>query len=136
MRTDKRLISVLLAACLSPVWADTVVIVNPKQTTKLTPADIRNIYLGNKKSFPDGTTAIPVTLKDGKSRDQFMAEVLGKTEGQYKALWSRLMFTGTGQPPREVESEDEIKKVVAVNPNIIGFIDSSKLDASVRDATK
>lgn len=136
MHTNKRLISILLAACLSPVWADTVIIVNPKQTTKLTTSDVRNIFLGNKKSFPDGSTAIPVTLKDGKSRDQFMAEVLGKTEGQYKALWSRLMFTGTGQPPREIDNEDEVKRVVALNPNIIGFIDSSKLDATVRDASK
>ena len=136
MRTDKRLITVLLAACLSPVWADTIVIVNLKQASKLTPTDIRNIYLGNKKSFPDGSTAIPVALKDGKARDQFMAEVLSKTEGQYKAIWSRLMFTGTGQPPREVDNEEEVKKVVAANPNIIGFIDSSKLDATVRDATK
>lgn len=136
MRTDKRLISVLLAAWLLPAWADTVVIVNPKQAAKLTPSDVRNIYLGNKKSFPDGSTAIPLTVKEGKSREQFMNDVLGKTEGQYKALWSRLMFTGTGQPPREVESEEEVKKVVAVNPNVIGFIDSSKVDATVRDATK
>lgn len=136
MRTDKRLLLVLLAASLSPVWADTVVIVNPKQASKLTPSDIRNIYLGNKKSFPDGSTAIPVALKEGKPRDQFMADLLGKTEGQYKALWSRLMFTGTGQIPRELDNEDEVKKIVASNPNIIGFIDSSKLDTSVRDATK
>lgn len=136
MRADKRLITVLLAAWALPIWADTVVIVNPKQATKLTPSDIRNIYLGNKKSFPDGNTAIPLSIKDGKSREQFMSGVLGKTEGQYKALWSRLMFTGTGQPPRELESDDEVKKVVSSNPNVIGFIDSSKLDASVRDASK
>lgn len=130
------LVALLYAGTMIPAWADPVVIVNPKMTARITPADVRNIFLGNTKSFPDGSIAIPVTLRNGKIRDDFFAQTLGKTETQYKAIWSRLMFTGTGQPPRELDTEDEIKKLISLNPNIIGFIDTSKLDQSVREVAK
>lgn len=117
-------------------WADPAVIVNPKMTARITTSDVRNIFLGNTQSFPDGSIAIPVALKNGKVRADFFAQTLGKTETQYKAIWSRLMFTGTGQPPRELDTEDEIKKLISLNPNIIGFIDTTKLDQSVREVAK
>lgn len=136
MNYSKHLLIAIQLGMMVPAWADTAVIVNPRMAARLTSSDVRNIFLGNTKSFPDGSIAIPVTLKDGKARDDFFAQTLGKTETQYKAIWSRLMFTGTGQPPRELDSEDEIKKLISLNPNIIGFIDTNKLDQSVREVAK
>ncbi|MDE2075633.1 MAG: phosphate ABC transporter substrate-binding protein [Burkholderiales bacterium] len=126
----------MLLSTLLGAWADPVVIVNPKVTVKLSDAEVKNLYLGAAKGLPDGTSIVLLAVKSGPTRDEFMTKVLGRTETQYRAVWSRLMFTGTGQPPKEIESDDEVKRLVAHNPNLMGFIDSSKLDDSIRDASK
>ena len=49
-----------------------------------------------------------------------------------KAQWSKIIFTGRGQPPRQASSSSEAKKIIAENPNAIGDIDGSAVDGSVR----
>ena len=49
-----------------------------------------------------------------------------------KAIWSRIVFTGKGQPPTEVPDSSAVKKAVAAQPNVVGYIDKSAVDASVK----
>jgi ABC-type phosphate transport system substrate-binding protein len=83
--------------------------------------------------FPNGLPALPVDLRDGSGeRDQFYAQVAGKTPAQLKAYWSKIIFTGRGQPPPTVSSAAEMKKRISENPAAIGYLDSSMVDDSVR----
>ena len=83
-------------------------------------------------SAADGMRALPVDQTSGTPmREQFNARVLDKSDSQLKAYWSRVVFTGTGTPPKEVGGDNEVKKLVADNPNLIGYIDKTKLDSSV-----
>lgn len=116
--------------------AEPVVIVNPKNPNKVSVADAKDIFDGKSRNFADGTTAVPLALKSGKTKEQFLADVLGKTESQYRAAWTQRVFTGKGQPPKELESEEEIKKMVAANPTMIGYIDRAQVDASVKEIGK
>ena len=43
-----------------------------------------------------------------------------------------MVFTGRGQPPREAPDNTAVKRMVADNPAMIGYIERSALDASVR----
>jgi hypothetical protein len=58
--------------------------------------------------------------------------VAAKTPPLVKAYWTKMIFTGRGQPPREMSTSMAIRKMVADNPNLIGYIDKSALDASVK----
>ncbi|RZP31335.1 MAG: phosphate ABC transporter substrate-binding protein, partial [Alteromonas sp.] len=58
--------------------------------------------------------------------------VLGKSESQYSAFWSKLVFTGRGTPPEMIATEDEMLNLVATNPNTIGFVDEGKVDGTVK----
>lgn len=58
--------------------------------------------------------------------------MLEKTDSQARATWSRLVFTGTGNAPKELKDAAETKQLVANNPNIVGVIDKASLDASVK----
>jgi hypothetical protein len=49
-----------------------------------------------------------------------------------KAYWSKIIFTGRGQPPTEVSDGAELKKRLAANAEAIGYIDASLIDDSVR----
>jgi ABC-type phosphate transport system substrate-binding protein len=114
--------------------ADPVVVVSSKNLVKLlSKSEASDIFLGKTNRFPDGTQAIPIDQTEGTAgRDEFYAKFTGKSAAQVKAYWSKIIFTGRGQPPKEVANSNEVKKTIADNPNTIGYIDQSAVDASVR----
>ena len=65
-------------------------------------------------------------------RDGFYRQLTGKSPALLKAHWSKMVFTGRGQPPREALGDAGVRRLVADNPALIGYIDRAALDASVR----
>jgi hypothetical protein len=100
---------------------------------RLNSSQIVDIFLGRTSHFPDGSSALPIDLAEGSpERDEFYLTIAGRSSAQIKAYWSKIIFTGRGQPPRTVASSLELRKAVASNPAAIGYIDSRLLDDSVR----
>jgi len=117
--------------------AELVVIVHPSNNNQLDEATISKIYLGREKSFADGQSVVPLALADSApASTAFNDAVLKKSSSQLKAYWSKLVFTGKGTPPKEIGSEEEMLKLVATNPSVIGYVDAAKVDASVKVALK
>ncbi len=130
MKQDRYLsaaLALLMALALSfQARADLLVVVNKSNAASLTEEQIKNIFLGKAKYFPDGKPAIPVQMHPGSSTyESFASKVLGKDDSQLRAYWSRLVFTGRATPPREVDSETQILELVAHNPNLIGYVDTT-----------
>ena len=125
----------LLASLPAAALAEEVVaVVSAKSAvTALSANQVADIFLGRSTRFPDGTHAVPIDQnEDSPVRDRFYAQFTGKSAAQVKAHWSKIIFTGRGQPPRQVESGREMKRAVADNPNAIGYIDPRLVDSSVR----
>ncbi len=113
--------------------AEIAVIVHPSNANALDEAAISKIYLGREKSFADGSSVIPMSLNESAAASAvFNEKVLKKSSSQLKAYWSKLVFTGKGTPPKEVSSDDEMVKLVAGNPSVMGYVDAAKVDASVK----
>lgn len=125
-----------LATCGSmAAHADQLVVVVGASSTapKLSSDQVSAIFLGNVKSFPNGEKAIPVDQTAGSpAYGQFYGLVAGRSEAQIKAYWSRMVFTGKGAPPQEAGDAAAVKKLVASNPNLVGYIDASQVDGSVK----
>ena len=113
---------------------DVVAVVSARSSiTSLNAAQVADIFLGKTSRFPDGSRAVPIDLpEESPVRERFYAEYTGKSPAQVKAYWSKILFTGRGQPPKQVANGAEAKRLVAENPNAIGYIDSRLVDASVR----
>ena len=62
----------------------------------------------------------------------FYQKVSGHDLSQVKATWSRLIFTGKAQPPKELADADAVKKAVASDIKAIGYIDKSQVDSTVK----
>jgi hypothetical protein len=91
------------------------------------------IFLGQTARFPDGVEAVPLDQPLGsKLRDEFYERVAGKTPVLLKAYWSKMVFTGRGQPPVEEPDNAAVRRRVAGNPDVVGYIERGALDASVR----
>jgi ABC-type phosphate transport system substrate-binding protein len=99
----------------------------------LSKAQLADIFLGNSSRFPNGTPAIPIDQAEGSpARDEFYAKYASKSPAQVKAHWAKIIFTGRGQPPRNVATEGEIKKLIAANPQAVSYIERSAVDSTVK----
>lgn len=99
----------------------------------LSQEDVARIFLAKTKQFPNEKTAKAIEHKqDTPIRAGFEDKVLGKSASQLKAYWSQLVFTGRGVPPEEYATDAEIKKAVAGNPELVGYIDPANVDTSVK----
>ena len=134
-RPHRILVALGLALCLSSgvAAAELSAVVSPRvAVSSLTPSQIADIYLGRANRFPDGTPAIPCDLAEGSPlREAFYANVIGRSAAQVRAHWSKIIFTGRGQPPREVANSEEAKKLVVENPGVVCYIDRALVDRNV-----
>ncbi|MBC7685054.1 MAG: phosphate ABC transporter substrate-binding protein [Bdellovibrionales bacterium] len=130
------LTAALLSASLCQLASagDLVVIVSSRSSVSaLRQEQVADIFLGQIAKFPSGADVVALDQEVGSAdRDEFYNKVAAKTRPLVKAYWTKMIFTGRGQPPKEVGSSAAIRKMVADNPNLIGYIDKSALDLSVR----
>jgi ABC-type phosphate transport system substrate-binding protein len=133
-RTERTLLALALLLGSIVTRADVVAVVSAKSPiTALSKSQVADIFLGKASRFPDGVQAVPIDQAEGSiTRVEFYAKVIGKTTAQIKAYWSKIIFTGRGQPPPTVSSSAEVKELLVENPAAIGYIDASMVDDSVR----
>jgi ABC-type phosphate transport system substrate-binding protein len=133
---QRQLLASLLGAALlhNAAAGELVVIVSSKSAvTTLRPEQVADIFLGQIANFPSGAEAVALDQSIGSpERDEFYVKVASKTRPLVKAYWTKMIFTGRGQPPREIGGSEAVRKMVADNPSLIGYIDKSALDASVK----
>lgn len=135
MKLGQLAVCVALSAFLINVetsQAGVSVIVNPSNAEDISASDITRIYLGKKKTYGNGQAINALQLEEGNAaRSAFVKGALKKSERQYKAYWAKLLFTGKGKPPEEMNSA-AIKAAVAAKADAIGFIDSAEVDSTVK----
>ena len=119
---------------LGVAHADVVAVVSAKSSvTELSKDQVSDIFLGKSSTFPKGGQAVPIDQAgDAPVREEFYTKMTGRTATQLKSYWAKQTFSGKGTPPKVVTGDSEIKKLIAENPNIIGYMDKSKIDATVR----
>ncbi len=120
---------------LSNVAASDVVVVvaDDSPLESLSRARLADIYLGRVHRMPNGTPVVPLDQQEvSAAHAKFYEKYLGKTPAQVKGHWSKLIFTGRGQPPRAVPDAETMAAIVADNPNAIGYVDSASVDRGLR----
>lgn len=128
----KGLLAALLLTSQASV-AEVAVIVHPSNTNALDNNTIARIFTGKMKSYADGSSAVPINQEPSSAATgEFNSKVLKKSASQLKAYWSKLVFTGKGTPPKAVGGDAEVIKLIAANPNLIGYVDASAVDGSVK----
>jgi ABC-type phosphate transport system substrate-binding protein len=126
-----------LALCLvlgGMVRADVVAVVSAKNpVTHLSKSQVADIFLGKSVRFPDGALAVPIDQQEGSpARDEFYATFTGKSPAQVKSYWTKIIFTGRGQPPMAVLNTAAVRQLLEAKPQAIGYIERSAVDSSVK----
>jgi ABC-type phosphate transport system substrate-binding protein len=127
MRTSALCALVFAALAAANIQAeDIVVIVNPAAKA-ISKDQIADLYLGRS----GGLTPIDQTAGSA-IYVQFYKQATGRDVAQVKAIWSRILFTGRGLPPKQLPDSAAVKQAIAANPNAVGYIEKSAVDASVK----
>ena len=142
MKTNQTRTAVILSLVLTafPFYvhaADFIVIVNKDNASAVDKATAARMFTGDMKSWGDGTPVTAVDLpEDNPVRASFSTDVIGKSVSNMKAFWAQNVFSGKALPPKQVASDDEVKKLVSSTKGGIGYIKPSSADASVRTVIK
>ena len=118
----------------TPAHAALAIIVHPgNNMSGITADQAADIYLGKSGVFPNGQRVTPVDqVSSSPARQKFYKMVVKKDGSVLKVYWSKLLFTGKGQPPREIGDDADLKSWVASNPDAIGYVDGKFVDSTVK----
>ena len=125
-------LAMALGAC--GAQAEIAVIANKSvSVTSITEQQAAAIFLSQLDVLDDGTQLIPIDQQDTQAaRDEFYLKVLKKNASQLNAYWSRMIFSGEGQPPKKVADDAAVMALVRANPNVIGYVNASAVNGAVK----
>jgi len=121
-------------ALIAPAAKAVDIIVNPSTPVNaISRGTARAIFGMRLLKWPDGQPIRVFVLEDASpTHIAFCKEVLNIYPYQLRQSWDRLVYSGTGQAPIEVASEEEMLARVASQPGAIGYLKRSMLNDRVR----
>jgi hypothetical protein len=107
--------------------ATEIVVVGHPSAAPMSKDQVADVFLGKN------TALAPLDQPEGAGiRAEFYKKATGRDLSQVKATWARLVFSGKAQAPKEATDVAAVKKAVAADPKIIGYIDKAAVDGSVK----
>lgn len=100
--------------------------------SELSKEQAEQLYLGRASTLRGGTPVSLADLPPGPTRDRFYARLTGKNPSQIRAHWSRMVFTGRALPPREVADAEQLRALLAAEPDLIGYLPVAAADERLK----
>jgi ABC-type phosphate transport system substrate-binding protein len=118
-----------------------VIVHNSNLTKSLSESVVSDYFLKKKDTWKNGMQVHPFDLSENSDiRKNFSLFVHGRTISKIKAYWQRLIFTGRGVPPPQLEKEEDVLSFVQADSSAIGYIalstDISKYTVKVINITE
>lgn len=92
---------------------------------KLTNAQVRNIYLGNKITWENGSL---IHLADYSAeddiREQFSEKFLDLSPRKVSMIWLKVSLSGKSVPPQIFRSKGDLLSFISSNDGAIGYVNS------------
>jgi len=109
------------------------VAVNPSISEQTISRNALRAILGMRlQVWPDGNPIKVFVLPDDDPiHTGFSKEVINVFPYQLRAAWDRLVFSGTGQAPIEVRTEEEMRIKIAATPGAIGYLREAMVNDQV-----
>jgi len=93
---------------------------------------LRAIFSMRLRTWSDGQAVKVFVLEDNNSlHHDFSKEKLNVFPYQLRLAWDRLVFSGTGQAPINVNSQEEMRSKVASTPGAIGYLETIYIDDDI-----
>lgn len=83
---------------------------------------VQRIYLGKKTTWEDQSQILPVMLTTGPVHEEFVEDLVGRSEHRFATYWRQMVFTGKGVPPRSFDTEEDLVGFVKMTPGAVGYV--------------
>jgi len=123
-----------LAVISSALLADIAVVVNPSSgVDSLDKSQVKKIFMGKTKKFPNGKPAQPIDQNsDSAVYAEFYKKIAGKSPAKMNKYWVKLTFTGKAEAPKKVGGDSDVIENVSKNSKMIGYVNSSAVTGDVK----
>ena len=89
----------------------------------ITRAELSAIYMKRTRSWRDGREIVPVDQPASSPvREHFSRAIHGKNVAYVTRYWQRLIFSGRGIPPRQLQNDAAVLALVKNSRDAIGYI--------------
>jgi hypothetical protein len=127
------LLGVLLMAAMSSAKAVEIVCNRDVPVIQMSRMELQAFFTMRLRSWPDGApTRVFVLPDNAPAHAEFSKRILDMFPYQLRRYWDRLVFSGTGQAPTELNSLSEMYDRVASTPGAIGYLPSEFVDSKIR----
>jgi TonB family protein len=92
------------------------------QATSISASDLKSVYLEEKISLGGSGHVEPVLAKSGPAHEAFLKHVLGRTDSDLQMYYRSLAFTGRGNIPKTLDSDEAVVAYVAKTRGAIGYV--------------
>jgi hypothetical protein len=130
-----RLAAACLAVCLLSAAArgapepPLTLIAHPRRATALSEADVRAIYLKQKRFWSDGRAIVPINREAGTpARERFSERIFGEGSRRLAGYWNQRYFEAGEFPPATLASDDAVLRFVAANEDAVGYVTGDVTD--------
>ncbi len=99
-----------------------VVVHGATKPEALLPDGVADIFLGNRRHWPDGTRIKLALLKSEGSQKVFLQTATGRSPKQFWSHWRHIVFSGRGLMPKVFSTEEELVAYVAAEKGAVGQV--------------
>lgn len=94
---------------------------------------LRAIFSKRLQNWPDGSPVTVFVLSDRSPLHiAFCKQILNVYPHQLRRAWDRLVYSGTGQSPLEVDSEKDMRQKISNTPGGIGYLTAKEQDDEIK----
>lgn len=115
--------TICLICLISPLSQAAELIANPSVSTdSLSVATTRNIFTMHNQHWPDGSPIKVFVLRDENPlHRQFSKTNLQVFPYKLRRIWDRNIYSGTGEAPTTVDTEEEMLKAISTHTGALGY---------------
>ena len=113
-----------------PATDDIVVIAHPSVSqSSMQVSNVRSIFGMRSRNWPTGSSIDVFVLPDDHpTHVKFTKDILQTFPYNLRRIWDRRVFSGVGQAPTSLSSEEEMINHIANSKGAIGYVHRSLID--------
>lgn len=128
--------AVLIFAESYAMASDVVIVGNKNLSTEtISKETLQRIFLGQQTDWEDGTKIKFAILKTDQNDDIFLREYLYYTSTRFVRHWRSQVFSGKGEMPPNLKSDEEMLKFIQDDKGAIGFVTAGADTSAVKVLT-
>lgn len=127
------LLTALTWQSMADAGDDIVVIAHPSMAGQtVDKSSVRSIFGMRSRNWPSGAKITVFVLDDDHpTHVRFTKDILRTFPHNLRRIWDRRVFSGVGQAPTDLETEDDMVNEIATSTGAIGYVHRSKVDDRV-----